>query len=81
MKYLSIIGFCLSVCCIFPASGKPLRWKLCPEAIEWSVMRGDAPHTDHLEMAGRRLASIVTYGREARALPATHLSDAANHSE
>lgn len=64
MKYLSIIGFCLSVCCIFPASGEPLRWKLCPEAIEWSVMRGDAPHTDHLEMAGRRLASIVTYGTD-----------------
>ena len=38
------------------------RWKLEPDgSIEWLVKKGEA-HTDNIEMSGRFISSIITYG-------------------
>lgn len=38
------------------------RWRLAPDGgITWTVKPGEA-HTDHIEMSGRRVSAIVTYG-------------------
>jgi len=38
------------------------RWRLAESGIEWIIDNGDSPHSDHIEMSGRRVAVIVTYG-------------------
>src|SRR5580692_3482755 len=45
------------------------RWKLAGDGgIFWEVGTGGA-HTDHIEMAGKGIAAIVTYGTEASGRP------------
>src|SRR5882762_3029278 len=44
------------------ARAQGLRWRLCGDGgISWEVGVGDV-HTDHIEMAGKGIAAIVTYG-------------------
>lgn len=63
MMRLGIFGFLL--CWAFAANAQPLRWHLTPDGgIQWTVRPG-AAHTDHIEMAGKGMAAIVTYGVDA----------------
>ncbi len=56
-----IIPFILIACCLH-SSAQPLRWRMSPDGgISWKVNMND-PHTDHIEMSGRRLSAIITYG-------------------
>ncbi|HVW60227.1 MAG TPA: hypothetical protein VHC48_09340 [Puia sp.] len=49
------------VCCLHSAA-QPLRWRMSPDGgITWKVT-GGAPHADHIEMSGRRISAIITYG-------------------
>lgn len=59
MKRISL--FILIACCL-ESSAQPFRWHMLPDgAISWKVDIND-PHTDHIEMSGRRLSAIITYG-------------------
>jgi hypothetical protein len=44
-----------------------MRWELTADhAITWNVAEdGHLPHEDHVEMSGRRISTIVTYGADA----------------
>src|SRR5882757_2714697 len=45
-----------------PAASQGVRWRLSGDGgIDWKVATADA-HTDHIEMAGKGIAAIVTYG-------------------
>lgn len=45
-----------------PAASQEVRWRLSGDGgIDWKVATADA-HTDHIEMAGKGIAAIVTYG-------------------
>ncbi len=42
------------------------RWKLEPEgSISWVVNKGEA-HSDNIEMSGRFISAIVTYGTDEK---------------
>lgn len=42
------------------------RWALNAEGgITWQVRSGDAPHSDHIEMSGLRVSTVVRYGVDA----------------
>lgn len=42
-----------------------VRWSLAPDGgITWSVKPGE-PHNDNIEMSGKQISSIVTYGTDA----------------
>lgn len=48
----------------YAAENQP-RWTLAEDGgIEWTVGQGDS-HTDHIEMSGRQVSVIVTYGTDA----------------
>ncbi len=53
------------LCCLLwlpGVSAAQSRWKLAEDGgITWEVKRGDA-HQDQIEMSGRRISAIVTYG-------------------
>jgi hypothetical protein len=61
-------------CCLLwlPILSAQSRWKLAEDGgIAWEVKRGEA-HQDQIEMSGRRISAIVTYGvRETGALTLT----------
>lgn len=61
-KLLSICLFCLfcNLCDVVCAQN--LRWKIKQDGIEWNVKNNEAPHSDHIEMSGRQISAIVTYG-------------------
>lgn len=47
------------------ASADP-RWKIQPDgSIAWDIKPGDAAHQDQIEMSGRKISAIVTYGVRA----------------
>ena len=47
-------------------AGAQSRWTIEPDgAIAWKVQRGQA-HEDHIEMSGRKVSVIVTYGAGER---------------
>ncbi|NSL85327.1 hypothetical protein ECE50_000690 [Chitinophaga sp. Mgbs1] len=49
-----------------------LRWQLTPErTIRWKVQPGPA-HRDHIEMSGRQLSGIITYGADDKGLLVLH---------
>lgn len=61
MKNLFIISL---VCFALAAFGqsKKLTWNISPDkSISWQVQKGQV-HTDHIEMSGLQISSIVTYG-------------------
>ena len=42
------------------------RWALNAEGgITWQVRPGDAPHSDHIEMSGLQVSTVVRYGVDA----------------
>lgn len=46
--------------------GQPSRWQITsPAEIAWKIRPSDTPHTDHIEMSGRQVSTIVTYGTTA----------------
>src|SRR5882757_6963974 len=55
----------LSIACCLHSRGQELRWRPARDGeIIWTFKKGDI-HTDHIEMSGRRLSAIVTYGSDA----------------
>ena len=64
-KRITLLGVaCVlaSVYLLSPAAGAQTRWKLGADGrISWGVEQGKA-HQDHVEMSGRRVSVIVTYG-------------------
>lgn len=45
---------------------KAQRWALNAEGgITWQVRPGDAPHSDHIEMSGLQVSTVVRYGVDA----------------
>lgn len=62
------------VCCYFFVcrgggsflNAQPLRWQMNQSGgIFWKVKAGDA-HTDHIEMSGKQMAAIITYGMDKK---------------
>lgn len=61
MKTIFSILLILSLLTTF-AQQKKLIWNIAPDkSIVWQVQKGQA-HTDHIEMSGQQISSIVTYG-------------------
>ncbi|HEV2479478.1 MAG TPA: hypothetical protein VGS79_07430 [Puia sp.] len=61
------ILFFVFLFCALGASAQKTRWKLTGDGgISWVVRDGDTAHTDHIEMAGKGMAAIVTYGVDAQ---------------
>src|ERR671916_182252 len=65
LKRITLLGVaCVlaSAHALLPAARAQTRWKLDAEGrISWEVGQGKA-HQDHIEMSGRRVSVIVTYG-------------------
>lgn len=60
MKKIFLLLFCI-LCLSSNAIAQ--RWTLLPEkGIVWNVKPGDAPHSDHIEMSGLRVSTVVRYG-------------------
>lgn len=50
----------------FQAVAQSPRWGLVPDGgIQWNVTTS-RPHTDHIEMSGKQLSAIITYGTNDR---------------
>ncbi|MEX6688820.1 hypothetical protein QTN47_15035 [Danxiaibacter flavus] len=61
MIRLFIVLFACSVCQV--GYGQSPRWHMKGnEGIKWSVQANDTPHTDHMEMSGKQVSAIVTFG-------------------
>lgn len=43
-----------------------LRWSLQKDKISWQVKEGEKPHTDHIEMSGKNISAIITYGTKEK---------------
>ncbi|SEW52944.1 glucosidase family protein [Chitinophaga arvensicola] len=49
----------------FCTSAQSPRWALAADGgIQWNV-KGNAAHTDHIEMSGKQLSGIITYGTDS----------------
>ena len=60
---LTIALFVLCALAVSGGADAASRWTLMPdESIRWSVDAISSPHTDHIEMSGRRVSVIVRYG-------------------
>ena len=67
MKTIFSILLILSLLTTF-AQQKKLIWNIAPDkSIVWQVQKGQA-HTDHIEMSGQQISSIVTYGVTGKGL-------------
>lgn len=54
--------FIILIVCHLPSFAQSPRWQFAPDGgITWKVDRSN-PHSDHIEMSGRRLSAIITYG-------------------
>jgi len=60
MKRFLIILFCCWLTTITKAQQQ--RWNIEKEGIEWKVNMNDTPHTDHIEMSGKQVSAIISYG-------------------
>lgn len=39
------------------------RWRMIPDgSIEWSITEGMLPHSDHVEMSGKKVSTVLHYG-------------------
>ncbi|MDO6429295.1 hypothetical protein Q4E93_01765 [Flavitalea sp. BT771] len=56
---------CLFICCLalfLHSTAQQRRWRMTPDGgIAWQV-EPQAPHMDRIEMSGRQISAIVTYG-------------------
>src|SRR4051812_16196897 len=59
MKRLALLFL---IACHFPSFAQVTRWQFAPDGgIRWRIAK-PASHTDHIEMSGRRISAIITYG-------------------
>jgi len=59
-----ILTLSLFTCCLW-GRAQSFRWNLAGDgAITWDL-KDKAIHTDHIEMSGRRISAIVTYGSDS----------------
>ena len=65
MKYFpikSLLFFLFLLYSVIDVNGQNLRWHLVKNGgIEWAVKKG-AAHTDQIEMSGKQISAIITYG-------------------
>ena len=63
---LGVAWLLASACALLPAARAQMRWRLEADGrLSWEVEQGKA-HQDHIEMSGRRVSVIVTYGVDER---------------
>src|SRR5918997_1224002 len=63
---LGVAWLLASAHALLPAARAQTRWRLDADGrISWAVEQGKA-HQDHIEMSGRRVSVIVTYGVDER---------------
>jgi len=68
MKYSAIKStlFILFLSYGFAVNGQDLRWHLLKNGgIEWTVKK-DGKHTDQIEMSGKQISAIITYGADEK---------------
>lgn len=59
---LTILLFALCICALNAQAQQKYWWKLAPNGgIFWTV-KNTKSHTDHIEMSGKQISAIVTYG-------------------
>lgn len=64
-KQALLISFCL-IASFLQAQDLKLYWNIdSPNSITWKVDKQQLPHSDHIEMAGKRVAVVYRYGIEA----------------
>lgn len=62
MKTLGILVFCL-LCSFSSQAGN--RWTINPDgSISW-IVKENVPHSDHIEMSGLKVSTVLRYGVEA----------------
>ncbi|WP_106829049.1 hypothetical protein [Parabacteroides pacaensis] len=62
MKTLGILVFCL-LCSLSSQAGN--RWTINPDgSISW-IVKENVPHSDHIEMSGLKVSTVLRYGVEA----------------
>lgn len=61
-KFVSVLLIFLIYTLYNPVQAQTLRWGIKQGGIEWKVKNNEAPHSDHIEMSGRQISAIVTYG-------------------
>lgn len=62
MKTLGILVFCL-LCSLNSQAGN--RWTINPDgSISW-IIKENVPHSDHIEMSGLKVSTVLRYGVEA----------------
>ena len=50
-------------CTALTAEDQPNRWSInTDQSIRWQTDKSSLPHYDHIEMAGRRVATVLRYG-------------------
>ena len=50
-------------CTALTAEDQPSRWSInSDQSIRWQADKSSLPHYDHIEMAGRRVATVLRYG-------------------
>lgn len=63
MKKIVLVSFLLNLSGI--VYGQSLRWHLVrDQGITWQVKKGDTAHTDAIEMSGKKVSVILTYGTD-----------------
>ncbi|WP_143305419.1 glucosidase family protein [Chitinophaga vietnamensis] len=63
MKRIFLALICMGVA--YAATAQSLRWSMYPgNGIYWKVQPGPA-HSDHIEMSGKQLSGIITYGADS----------------
>jgi hypothetical protein len=68
MRSSPAVSLLLPLLCLAPgvSSAEQDRWKIQPDgSIAWEIKRGDPGHQDQIEMSGRKVSAIVTYGVRA----------------
>lgn len=53
----------LAVNCCLNCFGQYSRWRMAgTNGIIWNIQANDTPHTDHIEISGKQVSAIITYG-------------------
>lgn len=51
---------------VFPTSAQKTWWTLADDGgITWQIKPGDTAHTDHIEMSGKQLSTVIIYGNDS----------------
>jgi hypothetical protein len=66
MTYRCLVVIALISACFTTVASSQTRWTIQPDGgIAWEIKRGDSAHQDTIEMSGRKVSAIVTYGVRA----------------